>query len=433
MNTHTNKTQENKSQSIATSVSQNQVADKSTFQFADHRLEAIAQKKRQEMASNSPQSKQTAQRQAVMHNHTAQQALPIQKKENNTGLPDTLKAGIENLSGYAMDDVKVHYNSDKPAQLHAHAYAQGTDIHIASGQEKHLPHEAWHVVQQKQGRVKPTMQMKAKININDDEALEREADVMGAKAMQLKATDGNAMMIQRHALSQSVTQLMLEMNSFTLAEEIAGMIGTTKDKVFKVMLSKMAVWQFEDDQKQQLADAVEAELQGKQDAQEQYDEEKDFADKVIEEVCNGEVNQAAIRYIQDVQRSKSAEEVVLYRGTNPKQALAMLTHQTMGGAAERLNDRRDPPTEAMQILQTGLNVKKHIASTGEESTLEEWSRNDYVSRGFATGGWLLICVVARVKTNYDESVSSGSVGEAGVVSWSETPALVAILEKGRRL
>ncbi len=106
---------------------------------------------------------------------------------NNTGLPDNLKAGIENLSGYAMDDVKVHYNSDRPAQLNAHAYAQGTDIHVASGQEKHLPHEAWHVAQQKQGRVKPTMQMKGNVNINDDVALENEADVMGAKALQMKA------------------------------------------------------------------------------------------------------------------------------------------------------------------------------------------------------------------------------------------------------
>ncbi|MDJ0662336.1 MAG: DUF4157 domain-containing protein [Crocosphaera sp.] len=79
---------------------------------------------------------------------------------NQTGLPDHLKAGVENLSGYSLDDVKVHYNSPKPAQLQALAYTQGTDIHVASGQEKHLPHEAWHVVQQKQGRVKPTMQMK---------------------------------------------------------------------------------------------------------------------------------------------------------------------------------------------------------------------------------------------------------------------------------
>ncbi|UTW67003.1 DUF4157 domain-containing protein [bacterium SCSIO 12643] len=108
------------------------------------------------------------------------------KKMNNTGLPHQLKSGIESLSGYSMDDVKVHYNSSKPAQLNAYAYAQGTDIHVASGQEKHLPHEAWHVVQQKQGRVQPTRQMKGKVNINDDAGLEREADMMGAKALQMK-------------------------------------------------------------------------------------------------------------------------------------------------------------------------------------------------------------------------------------------------------
>jgi len=85
----------------------------------------------------------------------------------------------ENLSSCSMDDVKVHYNSDKPAQLQAHAYAQGTDIHLPSGQEKHLPHEPWHTVQQKQGRVKPTMQMKGKVNVNDEVELEKEADVMG--------------------------------------------------------------------------------------------------------------------------------------------------------------------------------------------------------------------------------------------------------------
>lgn len=110
---------------------------------------------------------------------------PIQTKEreleNKTGLPDNLKTGIENLSGYSLDDVRVHYNSDKPAQLQALAYTQGTDIHVAPGQEEHLPHEAWHVVQQMQGRVKPTMQMRVE-QINEDEGLEREADVMGEKA-----------------------------------------------------------------------------------------------------------------------------------------------------------------------------------------------------------------------------------------------------------
>jgi hypothetical protein len=52
---------------------------------------------------------------------------------------------------------------------------------MAPGQEKHLAHEGWHVVQQMQGRVQPTIQAKG-VAINDDQALEREADVMGARA-----------------------------------------------------------------------------------------------------------------------------------------------------------------------------------------------------------------------------------------------------------
>ncbi|MDP2715136.1 DUF4157 domain-containing protein [Rheinheimera sp.] len=125
---------------------------------------------------------------------------------NNTGMPDQLKSGIESLSGYAMDDVKVHYNSAKPAQMQAHAYAQGSDIHIAPGQEQHLPHEAWHVVQQKQGRVKATTQLKGEA-INDDPGLEHEADVMGAKALSSAAKSATmpqlkAILIQRAPIAQ---------------------------------------------------------------------------------------------------------------------------------------------------------------------------------------------------------------------------------------
>jgi hypothetical protein len=78
---------------------------------------------------------------------------------NDTGMPNQLKAGIESLSGMDMSDVRVHRNSDKPAQLSALAYAQGNDIHLGPGQEQHLPHEVWHVVQQRQGRVRETVQM----------------------------------------------------------------------------------------------------------------------------------------------------------------------------------------------------------------------------------------------------------------------------------
>lgn len=86
-----------------------------------------------------------------------------------------------------MDDVRVHYTSPEPAAVQALAYTQGTDIHVASGQEKHLPHEAWHVVQQKQGRVKPTLQMKG-VAINDNAGLEREAETMGAQSLRVSSS-----------------------------------------------------------------------------------------------------------------------------------------------------------------------------------------------------------------------------------------------------
>ena len=111
-----------------------------------------------------------------------QMAASENAKSNDTGLPDKLKSGIESLSGLSMDHVKVRYNSAQPAQLNAHAYAQGSQIHVAPGQERHLPHEAWHVVQQAQGRVKPTVQLKEGHAINDNKELEAEADAMGAKA-----------------------------------------------------------------------------------------------------------------------------------------------------------------------------------------------------------------------------------------------------------
>ncbi len=118
----------------------------------------------------------------------------LQAKEvappNRTGMPDHLKSGLEYISGMDLSGVRVHYNSPKPKQLNALAYTRGQEIHVAPGQEKYLPHEGWHVVQQMQGRVKPTMQMKG-VSINNDAGMEHEADVMGEKAMQMKGTETN--------------------------------------------------------------------------------------------------------------------------------------------------------------------------------------------------------------------------------------------------
>jgi hypothetical protein len=154
---------------------------------------------------SSPRHGQLAQLAAGLNARAARAA-------NATGLPGTIKSGVEALSGISMDGVKVHYNSPAPAQLNAHAYAQGTDIHLAPGQEKHLPHEAWHVVQQAQGRVAPTKQLQT-TSINDDPALEEEADQMAGSLTQAAPTmapaqrmRAGAMTIQRAISINNVNQ-----------------------------------------------------------------------------------------------------------------------------------------------------------------------------------------------------------------------------------
>ena len=140
-----------------------------------------AQKKDADSAAsvldNSSQ-RESLQRKADM----ASIAVQREERPNNTGMPDNLKSGIESLSGFSMDNVRVHYNSSKPATVQALAYTQGTDIHVAPGQEKCLPHEAWHVAQQMAGRVSPTTNING-MPVNDNAALEHEADIMGEKAV----------------------------------------------------------------------------------------------------------------------------------------------------------------------------------------------------------------------------------------------------------
>lgn len=106
----------------------------------------------------------------------------VARGSGQAGLPGGLRAGIEARSGLSMAAVRVHYRSPRPAQIGAHAFAEGTDIHLAPGQERHLPHEAWHVVQQAQGRVRPTGRV-GTTAINADPALEREADRMGQASL----------------------------------------------------------------------------------------------------------------------------------------------------------------------------------------------------------------------------------------------------------
>lgn len=98
-----------------------------------------------------------------------------ERKANVTGIPTQMKLDFERRSGLSFDDVRVHYNSDKPAKIGALAYTQGNQVHVGPGQEKHLRHELGHVVQQMTGTVSTT-DIIYNLPVNKSAYLEQEAD-----------------------------------------------------------------------------------------------------------------------------------------------------------------------------------------------------------------------------------------------------------------
>jgi hypothetical protein len=56
----------------------------------------------------------------------------------------------------AADQVRVH-ESPAADRVRAMAYATGRDIHVGGRSGPAVPHEAWHVVQQREGRVRSAL------------------------------------------------------------------------------------------------------------------------------------------------------------------------------------------------------------------------------------------------------------------------------------
>ena len=137
---------------------------------------------------------------------------PIQRKSNaapasggtsasssgGRAMPADVQAKMERSFGRDFSATRIHEGAHA-AELGAVAYAQGTDIHFAPGHydphslrgQELLGHELAHVVQQSQGRVQSTVQMKGQ-GVNTDPSLEREADEMGARAARGQSASGAA-------------------------------------------------------------------------------------------------------------------------------------------------------------------------------------------------------------------------------------------------
>ncbi len=134
---------------------------------------------------------------------------PIQAKTAGAG---GALAKMERAFGQDFSKVRLFPDSRRAADMGAVAFTQGSDVHFSPGSwQPHsaagqalLGHELAHVVQQRQGRVKPTGRIGG-APLNDSPTLEQEADRMGARAAAgqhaiassgLASADGGAGVVQ---------------------------------------------------------------------------------------------------------------------------------------------------------------------------------------------------------------------------------------------
>jgi len=119
---------------------------------------------------------------AVQRKVSAGTQPPMLPVSEPTPAPAPASPSMERTFGAGFEGVQVSNGASAPA-MGAAAYTQGDAIGAGAGAPAGLiGHEAWHVTQQRQGRVQPTTSVNGAA-INDNAGLEREADVMGARAL----------------------------------------------------------------------------------------------------------------------------------------------------------------------------------------------------------------------------------------------------------
>ncbi|MFZ6744436.1 DUF4157 domain-containing protein [Undibacterium sp. JH2W] len=300
---------------------------------------------------------------------------------NNTGLPDHLKTCTELSSGYALSDVKVHYNSSKPASVDALAFAQGTDIYLAPGQEQHLPHELWHVVQQKQGRVRPTFQMKSGVQVNADDALEAEADVMGHRMSGMKAEAAS----ERSAggNERSLFNIGSTSSSAPLQMQFESKSGNAKfKKAVKAFIKNNKI--NEKDEKEihdyvsdlQSADQSYSFIGAKEAFEKKFAElVKEAVPAEVKEAVPAEVKEAVPAEVKKAVPKKKGMKVDLSNFRNTKEAQALAADKAKESAAKREMEIEDARNR-FTVLESG---RKHY---NEADLKNDKSLIDYAADHF---------------------------------------------------
>lgn len=186
-----------------------------------------------EQKSQQKQQQQESKSNVGAENSFVNQTHSVQMKQNPF-LPADVQNKMESTMGADFSDVKIQTNSQKASDMGAHAFAQGNEVHFAQGKfdpssktgQSLIGHELAHVQQQREGRVKPDV-MLGETPVNTSNALESEADSLGAKA-----ADAQTGVVQNKRASSSPIS--------TSKAPVQGFFGSLVSKGLSFLKSKVA-------------------------------------------------------------------------------------------------------------------------------------------------------------------------------------------------
>lgn len=121
---------------------------------------------------------------------------------------------VRSMEHGAVDNVRVHNNSARAAEFFGRSFTHRSDPHFPRPlEEDRIPHEAWHAVQPRLGRVRPTVQLKLAVGPANDH-YEQEADRVAASVMsesgtpQIQRQEEEDETIQTKSLASTITPLI---------------------------------------------------------------------------------------------------------------------------------------------------------------------------------------------------------------------------------
>lgn len=190
--------------------------------------------------NEAPTQKKANPEEEVQMKASEEEELQMKKgaESSQSSMPEDVQTKMESSFGADFSSVNIHENSSSAKDMNALAYTQGNDVHFAPGQynptskagQELLGHELTHVVQQRQGRVAATTQEKG-MGVNDDNALEKEADDMGRKAANGEKTNLNSHGNANEAVQKKAVQFYRNVPPSAIIVDVRSSANTILQKL----------------------------------------------------------------------------------------------------------------------------------------------------------------------------------------------------------